>query len=193
MHLFRKLLLSACSLALVPAACAVTWTAVDVPGATATQALGINKTGEIVGLYADSAHHTHGFLDNAGIFTTIDVPGSTQTVARGINDSGMISGFYSTSTNDGLGFIFDGQTFTTLQFPAFEVTVANGINNAGEVVGWYGHGGSNPDFHGFKWANGTFTTIDISPAETELVGINNREYIVGFNAFALDTYVINPR
>jgi len=187
----QHILLAICIL-LSSLAHAVTWTSIDVPGATATEALRLNKAGQIVGLYTDGAHHTHGFLDDAGTFTTIDVPGSSQTVARGINDSGIIAGFYSTATNDAVGFIFDGQTYTTIQFPGSQLTTANGINNAGEVVGWYGHGGSNPDFHGFKWANGVFTTIEVSPGETELVGINNRDYIVGFNAFSYDTYVISP-
>src|SRR3954463_15670755 len=46
---------------------------IDVPGATDTQAQGINDAGQIVGLFSDSMGG-HGFLDTAGTFTTIDVP-----------------------------------------------------------------------------------------------------------------------
>ena len=38
---------------LAPAALAVTYTTIDFPGATATDANGINSSGEIVGAYAD--------------------------------------------------------------------------------------------------------------------------------------------
>ena len=38
------------------------YTRLDVPGATATYALGINNAGEIVGFYRDTADRYHGFL-----------------------------------------------------------------------------------------------------------------------------------
>jgi uncharacterized membrane protein len=121
------------------------------------------------------------------------VPGATQTVVRGINDSGMITGFYSVPFRDGIGFLFDGQNFTDVDFPGYLVTVANGIDNAGDVVGWYGNGGSNPDFHGFKWSNGTFRTIEVGfVGETILTGINNHGYIVGYNPWSFDTFVRKP-
>ena len=34
----------------------------DYPGATLTQAFGINPRGDVVGSYVDSANRTHGFL-----------------------------------------------------------------------------------------------------------------------------------
>jgi len=74
-----------------------TFTAVDVPGATATVVSGINDRSQVVGWYRtgisgnpDSAEH--GFLLANGQFTTIDVPGSGGTVAWGINNRGQISG-----------------------------------------------------------------------------------------------------
>ena len=38
------------------------FTTIDVPGATFTNALGINASGHIVGLYADAGGTQHGFL-----------------------------------------------------------------------------------------------------------------------------------
>ena len=38
------------------------FTPVDVPGSTFTEALGINDRGQIVGFFGDSTGHTHGFL-----------------------------------------------------------------------------------------------------------------------------------
>jgi probable HAF family extracellular repeat protein len=39
-----------------------TYTTLDVPGSTSTQAWGINDSGEIVGTYADAGGGQHGFL-----------------------------------------------------------------------------------------------------------------------------------
>jgi len=56
----------------------------------------INRSGEIVGFFVDSANKTHGFLFRKGEFTTIDFPGAdvVSTQARGINPQGDIVGFY---------------------------------------------------------------------------------------------------
>jgi len=67
---------------------------VDVPGATATVACGINDKGQVVGAYTDSSGQIHGFLDSGGAFTTIDIPGAAGTAACGINDSGQIVGTF---------------------------------------------------------------------------------------------------
>jgi uncharacterized membrane protein len=72
---------------------AVTFTAIDVPGATATAAVGINDGGQIVGAFGDAGVQ-HGFLLDKGTFTTIDVPGATLTNARGINAGGQIVGTF---------------------------------------------------------------------------------------------------
>src|SRR5215470_4737854 len=70
-----------------------TFTPIDVPGATGTQAFGINPSGQIVGSYGDGTG-THGFLYDRGVFTPIDVPGAADTQAFGISPSGQIVGFY---------------------------------------------------------------------------------------------------
>src|SRR2546429_1760248 len=53
-------------------------TTIDVPGASSTQAKGINPEGDIVGEYSN-ATGTHGFLLSKGNFTTIDVPGASRS------------------------------------------------------------------------------------------------------------------
>lgn len=183
------------ALMLAGAAQAATWTAIDVPGAIGTQALGINSAGDIVGFYTDSGHHSHGFLLKNGNFTTIDVPGSFQTVARGINDSGLIVGSYD-AIDFPRGFLFDGQNFTILDArPGNDGTIATGINNAGEVVGYWGCFCSNPDFHGFTWVTGFFTTIEVFPTgETIISGISsNGDHIVGFDPFSFKNFARNAQ
>src|SRR4029453_12819425 len=51
-----------------------TYTLLDFPGATLTEAVGINDDGQVVGEYGDSAGRSHGFFWDAGLFLTIDVP-----------------------------------------------------------------------------------------------------------------------
>jgi hypothetical protein len=63
------------------------FTPIDVPGARATQANGINAGGQIVGLYSTpgALPELHGFLESGASFTSIDVPGAGATQAFGIN------------------------------------------------------------------------------------------------------------
>ena len=75
---------------------ASTVTTIDVPGAAATDAFGINERGQIVGFYSEpSPGPSHGFLLDSGTFTTIDVPGADSTIAFGINDRDQIVGIYT--------------------------------------------------------------------------------------------------
>ena len=53
------------------------YTAVDFPGANATEAFAINSNGDIVGTYSDSGFRGHGFLLRSGTFITLDFPRPT--------------------------------------------------------------------------------------------------------------------
>src|SRR6476661_2385584 len=66
-----------------------TFTTIDAPGSSLTQATGINDAGQIVGIFDDRTG-THGFLKAGSTFTTMDVPGFT--TASGINNAGQIVG-----------------------------------------------------------------------------------------------------
>src|SRR4051812_1310373 len=76
------------------AATIYTFTTFDVPGATVTQAFGINDAGQIVGIFRGATGSTHGYLKDGATFTTIDVPGAITTEAHGINDAGQIVGWF---------------------------------------------------------------------------------------------------
>jgi hypothetical protein len=74
------------------------------PGATSTQAFGINDSDEVVGAYTLGGTQ-HGFTWLAGHFTTIDDPAAVgATVINGVNDEGDLVGFYADSrgNTDGL-------------------------------------------------------------------------------------------
>src|SRR5260370_1343725 len=103
-----------------------TFTTIDFPGASFTQALGINPRGDIVGRYI-SAGVTHGFLLSGGEFTTIDFPGSSLTFAVGINPRGDIVGLYE-SAGVSHGYLLSRGEFTTIDFFGANSTSADAIN-----------------------------------------------------------------
>jgi hypothetical protein len=71
-----------------------------VPGATMTQAFGINDRDEVVGAYTvgtGSTAATHGFTWKPGRgFSTVDDPGGVgATLLNGVNDRGSLVGFFT--------------------------------------------------------------------------------------------------
>jgi uncharacterized membrane protein len=75
-----------------------TFTTFDVPGATNTEAFGINAAGQIVRLFFEPTER-HGFLTSDGVsFTPLDVPGAVSTFAYGINNRGQIVGLFGDAT-----------------------------------------------------------------------------------------------
>lgn len=155
-------------------AAAYTFTQIDVPGAILTNALGINNTGQIVGIFANSTGPLHGFLDTGGSFTQLDVPGTNMTVPNGINDAGEVVG-----SSGNPGFLYSGGTFTQIHAPGSPplATVVTDINNAGQIVAHTGPGGPS-----YIDIGGMFTQIvDVPGASfTDAYGINDAGQIVGF-------------
>ena len=80
------------------------FTPIAVPGATSTEAFGINDRGVIVGQFAD-ASGTHGFLNSHGDFTTINIPGATSTTVHGINNAGLFVGTFTDAAGRQHGFV----------------------------------------------------------------------------------------
>ncbi|MGH2857353.1 MAG: hypothetical protein ACRDMJ_07690 [Solirubrobacteraceae bacterium] len=85
----------------------------DFPGATTTQAFGVNDGDEVVGDYMDgsgSSATTHGFTWSPGSgFATVDDPnGVGSTTLNGVNDRGTIVGFYTDSAGNTDGLLAKG-------------------------------------------------------------------------------------
>src|SRR2546427_9504195 len=68
------------------------FSSIDVPGATFTQAFGINAGGEVVGFYIDATGKQHGFLRSGETFTSIDFPGAAAPGGRGTSPRGDTPG-----------------------------------------------------------------------------------------------------
>jgi uncharacterized membrane protein len=72
-------------------------TILDFPGATLTQALGLNNLHQVVGFYMDAAGNTHGFLYDVKAleFQSVNDPKAVDATAiNGINDDGQVVGFF---------------------------------------------------------------------------------------------------
>jgi probable HAF family extracellular repeat protein len=161
-----------------------TFSTFDDPSAStgATNAFGINDTGQIVGSYRDPMNVFHGFLLSGGTYTPLTDPLATNsTTAVGINAAGQIVGRYHNGTGTH-GFLYNGGIYSTLDVPSATLTAASGINSSGVVVGTYRNASGA---HGFIYdpsnmAN-PFTTLDAPLAfgDTEATGVNDAGQVVG--------------
>lgn len=135
---------------------------IDVPGALATQAAGINNNGDVTGAYVDGSGRVLSFVLNAsGSLSTFAVPGAAAllagTEAWAINDNGQVGGFDAKSKSTALnfsepradlhGFIMSDGKSVAVNVPGGINTCIFGLNNAGAAVGQY----NTPDgaTHGF--------------------------------------------
>src|ERR1700674_4781057 len=181
MTTFCKTILSIAVLLLAVAPLALaqgTYTQIDYPGASATEALAINATGDVAGFYADEANNYHGFLLSNGVYTSFSYPGSKYTVATGINDLGQIAGY---ATEPGtVGFVYDvaTQTFSILKPTSFRMALPTCINNAGGVGGYATGSGRTL---GFEFISAKYRSIQPPGASnTYLLGIDASGNAVGF-------------
>lgn len=114
------------------------FTSIDVPGATFTNAQGINSRGDIVGFFGN-ASGTHGYLLSGGTFVVIDYPGAIYTDARGINARGDIVGAYRIPGEPAVnthGYVRskDGE-FSSVDFPGHTSFIPQRITSRGRIVG----------------------------------------------------------
>jgi len=102
----------------------------DVPGASLTDARGINDAGQVVGVVYDSNGNEHGFAYSQGVFQVIDSPDLTAafTETLGIKNNGVIVGGYADANFVGYSFQWSGGKFTVFN-PTFSVeSAAHGIS-----------------------------------------------------------------
>jgi len=150
------------------------------PGAKASAAYGINKSGLIVGIHCDDVNCNvfHGFSLQGQTFTSLDFPGGVNTNPSSVNNAGDIVGYYQTSDFALHGFMLHQGVYTSIDVPGANETIAFGINNQGVIAGGYG----TPDGsgHGFILQGGVFTQVDYPGAlGTELTSINDSGDAVG--------------
>jgi uncharacterized membrane protein len=172
------------------------FTTVDYPGSTYTNVVGMNNTGAIVGIAADSSGNDVSFVYSGGTSGTFaalpPTPGGLGAAPFGINDAGTIVG--ASEPADGsfeIGFLLIGSTYTFFSHPPQGYTEPRSINAAGFVTGAttdYDAAGNVINNVGFIYdpATGIFTDILI-PNATSIIaqGMNAAGQVVG-NAFFAD-------
>jgi len=153
-----------------------TFTDIDPPGTTLTEAHGINNSGKVVGTYSDGKFY-HGFTYSAGVFTTLDYPGATNTLVYGISNNDLILGEWWSPGGPGYFVRSSNGQFTTIDPPG----PPHGINSNGKVVGTYlSTPGILWPYHGFVYSGGSFTTLDYPGAtSTGACGINDSDQVAG--------------
>jgi probable HAF family extracellular repeat protein len=148
-----------------------------LPGATFTEAIGVNNAGDVVGFYNDKEEiYSQGFLYSGGIVTSINDPRGMKggTVPFAINAAGQVVGYYYTDAIQTYSFLYVNGSFSDIQLPATVVaSTALGINNLGQIVGMYNDGKT---WHGYFFDSVTlaFQSIDAPNASyTWGSGIND--------------------
>jgi uncharacterized membrane protein len=148
--------------ALAESSSAGEFTSIDVPGAAATRAFGINPRGEIVGSYTDRAVPpvTHGYLLRNGVFTTVDYPGAAATEAWGINPLGDIIGRYTRAGVPGIrGFLLRHGGYTDISIGNHLITLPTKIGASGHVVGCYHDANTLVDMYGYVQRGSSVTSF----------------------------------
>ena len=186
------------------------FTKLDVPNGTETQALGVNRLGQVVGTYVIATGNagglTCGFSYSAGTYNLAD-PGhncssfdSISTyLPTAINDAGRVVGsydaYYDNSTNTGHYEGFLGTTGSVTQ-NRYDVsgshgTLIFGINNAAtpELVGSYLDSSNHRHAVAFTGQNTTGTPFDVPGTPvTEARGVDDTGRIVGWYRWATATH-----
>jgi hypothetical protein len=118
-------------------------------GSRITDAVDINRYGDVVGGYSDDSG-SHGFLLHAGVhndedgyqigdWETIDYPGATRTMALGINPRGNVVGMAYFDDGSRVGFIYRRGRFTVINFvnaDADDLFFVITINRSRTLSGW---------------------------------------------------------
>ena len=122
-------------------------------GATSSQATGINKTGQVVGMFSTPGG-AQAFLYSSGTMTSLGTGSGTQSWALGINDAGQVVGWIVTPSRGGQvafvssnGILVDLNSLLNATGAGWTLLEAKAINNNGQIAGY----GYNPlgDLHAF--------------------------------------------
>jgi Cu/Zn superoxide dismutase len=114
----------------------------NFPHASATQALGVNDSDEVVGVYTDGTGKNatmHGFTwTQGGGFATVDDPnGVGTTTINGVNDQGDLVGFYVDGQGNTHGLLATPARTTTLHLtlnPMPQASVTLGRDGADDIT-----------------------------------------------------------
>lgn len=138
---------------------------IDVPGAIATRAFGINARGVIVGSYTDATGTTYGFRWRDGNVTTIAFPGAIHTEAWGINPRGDIVGRYRMAGDvRTFGFLLRRGVYTDISVGSHFHTLPIKITPSGVVVGCFHDTNFLRDMRGYVQRGDRVSSFELLPS-----------------------------
>jgi hypothetical protein len=114
-----------------------TYQTLDVPGAYASLALGVNDYGAITFEWVNTVFVYSGAVLYKGKYSNLNVPGASQSKARGINAYGSVVLDAQDTSGVWHGFLFKGGKFTQFDVANTANTYSFGINDYGVLVGGY--------------------------------------------------------
>lgn len=156
---------------------------VDFPRAASGTAYGLNKKGDVVGVYGPEPpagyFASFGYWLKGKTFHDLDYPGAALSGPLGINDKRQIVGYYDPAGDGNFhAYLYANSKFTSIDYPGSTGGAALAINDAGAITGTY-YDASNQQ-HGFMLTKGVYTTIDPpGSGSTEPLAINSAGTIVG--------------
>jgi probable HAF family extracellular repeat protein len=146
-------------------AAAAGFESINVPGAVATRAFGINAVGEIVGSYTDATGTTYGYLWSKGNVTQIQFPGAISTEAWGINPQGDIIGRYRRAgVANTFGFLRSDGVFTDISVAGHLHTLPIKISPSREIVGCFHDVNFLRDMRGYVQRGNRVTSFELLPS-----------------------------
>jgi probable HAF family extracellular repeat protein len=149
----------------------------------ASQALGLNGYGLVVGGSTTPTSSYQPFFDNNGVVQWLPLFGGQSLggggEAIGINNSNVITGNAATSSGYGHAFSFDGTNLVDLGTLGGQQSSGAAINASGEIVG--SAGDANNDSRAFLYTNGKMTNLDtFGGSNSVATAINTTGQVVGY-------------
>jgi probable HAF family extracellular repeat protein len=164
-------------------------------GGTASQASGVNDSGQVAGFaYLGGNSAAHAFLYGGTGLTDLGTLGGTNSVALAVNNAGQVVGSSQTTGDRSRhAFLYSGGTMTDLGTLGGIDSQASGINSNGLIVGWAKT--VNGEQHAVLWTYGSMVDLnsivtlgpDVTLAEAVAVnevgqvianGNNGRAYLI---------------
>lgn len=161
---------------------------VSTPTLLTNAAIGINASGQVVGLGYNKDSEGHPFLYDGSSIHDLGTLGGRDGLATAINDSGKVVGYTNTGFNQPFhGFIYDSAGMHDIGSLIGSESKAYSINSSGQVVGSSNIGSYVPQNHAFLYDSGkmkdlgTFGGTSDQLSQSAAEDINASGQIVGYS------------
>jgi probable HAF family extracellular repeat protein len=162
-----------------------------LPGDTSSAGLGVNSSGEVVGVSYPPGGAEHAFLYKDGnLFNLGNFPGGSGAQAFGINDEGDVTGEAFLANGRGHAFLYHKEKMIDLgTLKGAVYSVGQAINNDVQITG-YSYSNDFSFAHAFLWSKGKMIDLGVLPNGTlsEGRGINSWGQVVGFSDTLLPSF-----